>query len=271
MPEMSLTVRVSEIGIVRVSVGYSEPFATFSGRENTIFGGMTRWALATYLHICLYGPPRDRPYATSVHALTILNLVDAIASEGHGGALLFVDEENGTWEKAIDPFPYRFAEPDTTIPTTLSDEFLLLSARYVAETVMRASDDVSDELVRLILKRLTSSVWEESECVRRSARFAAADGAIVMTKALKIVGFGAKISAEAVVPSVCFYRPDTEAHERISLERCGGTRHQSAVRFVNAVRDAVALVISQDRHVSLLHWSEKLDAVAIVSNAQWMM
>jgi hypothetical protein len=53
------------------------------------------------------------------------------------------------------------------------------------------------------------------------------------------------------------------------LEDVGGTRHQSAARFTAANRDAVALVISQDRHLSVLSWDKALDAVAVVRNAEW--
>jgi hypothetical protein len=53
------------------------------------------------------------------------------------------------------------------------------------------------------------------------------------------------------------------------LEALGATRHQSAVRFVAANRKSVAIVVSQNRRLTVLRWDEPAQAVIAMSNADW--
>jgi len=53
------------------------------------------------------------------------------------------------------------------------------------------------------------------------------------------------------------------------LDDLGGMRHQSAARFVQANPRAVAVVVSQDRHVSVMNWEDPLESVCVIRNAEW--
>ena len=53
------------------------------------------------------------------------------------------------------------------------------------------------------------------------------------------------------------------------MKDLGGTRHQSAAQFVAGNRDAVAVVISQDRHMSVMHWGEAINLVAVIRSVEW--
>ena len=108
--------------------------------------------------------------------------------------------------------------------------------------------------------------------MRPTASLAKVDGAIVVTRDLKILGFGAKITTDAQV-QVAMFRPESGNQQVVlsRLEDTGGTRHQSAARFVSANKDSVAIVISQDGHVSVMHWDELNKLVAVVRNAEWWM
>lgn len=46
----------------------------------------------------------------------------------------------------------------------------------------------------------------------------------------------------------------------MTLEKLGGTRHQSAARFVAEQKDAVAFVVSQDGDVTAFAWEETDDS-----------
>ena len=93
---------------------------------------------------------------------------------------------------------------------------------------------------------------------------------MVVTQDLRVLGFGAKIAAGNVA-TVNIFLPLQGAQDIVPtpLERCGGTRHQSAARFVDANRDAVAVVVSQDRHLSVFSWDDTMDAVVMVRRAEW--
>lgn len=135
-----------------------------------------------------------------------------------------------------------------------------------------ASSSLSDEDKAIVRRALASPPWQPREAVRRIALQANCDGAIIVTKDLRVLGFGAKIVApgEGVTD---LYRldpiPGPQGLYSCSLEEFGGTRHQSAVKFVAANKDTVAIVISQDRRMSVLHWSNDHNCVMTVQHAEW--
>ena len=93
-----------------------------------------------------------------------------------------------------------------------------------------------------------------------------------MTRDMQLLGFGAKIEfrPDRGVP-VCEFKPTPGVQEVIGsrLEDLGGMRHQSAARFIMHNRDSVAIVVSQDRHVSVMNWEDELRSVCVVRNAEW--
>ena len=85
------------------------------------------------------------------------------------------------------------------------------------------------------------------ELARLLAALSAVDGAVVMTKHLEVLGFGAEISG-ALPPVRTVERaldPEGERTERETTDGVG-TRHRSAYRLCGALPGAVAVVVSQD-------------------------
>ena len=85
------------------------------------------------------------------------------------------------------------------------------------------------------------------------------DGALVLERYFRLVGFGGEILGENHVAQI--HRAlDLEA-ERSVVEAAdsSGTRHRAAYRFVNGTRDAIAVVVSQDGDVRFVaHHNGKL-------------
>jgi hypothetical protein len=100
---------------------------------------------------------------------------------------------------------------------------------------------------------------------RALAQFTSVDGATLITYDLDVIGFGIKLQPAlgSAEPSL-IYQIDPLDHEEwltpVTMERLGGTRHQSAVRFVADQKDAVAFVVSQDGNVTAFAWEEARDA-----------
>ena len=96
------------------------------------------------------------------------------------------------------------------------------------------------------------------------------DGAVVMTRDLRLLGFGAKIEFRpgSDVP-VNKFQAGNQLIVPSRLQDLGGMRHQSAARFIEANRNAVAIVVSQDRHVSVMNWDDTLNSVNVMRNAEW--
>ena len=97
-------------------------------------------------------------------------------------------------------------------------------------------------------------------CIHTIGRLTAVDGAVVLTRELKVVGFGAKILARGDPPSALWVsRPEsgeglgTEVQE---TELTGGMRHRSAAQFVQDNPTSIALVASQDGRITVFHSAE---------------
>ena len=114
------------------------------------------------------------------------------------------------------------------------------------------------------LRRCTGS----PKVCRPIARLAAIDGAVVLSDQLDILGFGAMISV-GLVPDLYLVQPWPQDPVKMHIEVAGGTRHQSAVRFVGHHHGSLALVISHDGHLSLAYWSPKHLGVLLEKNAEW--
>jgi hypothetical protein len=126
------------------------------------------------------------------------------------------------------------------------------------------------------LSSQTKPDWFSKDEIDAVASLAGVDGAIVMTRELAILGFGAKINVPAEnVANIKWHQflpiPGRQEVLESTLEDLGGTRHQSSAKFVGVNRDSVAFVISQDRHMKLMHWDSGLEAVVVTRNAQWWL
>ena len=97
------------------------------------------------------------------------------------------------------------------------------------------------------------------------------DGAVVMTTGLDLLGFGGEIAGDLPeVPRVMRAR-DLAGVDRewVRTDRVG-TRHRSAYRLCHTVRDALAVVVSQDGGLRFIRWHK--DAVTYweqVATAPW--
>ncbi len=83
------------------------------------------------------------------------------------------------------------------------------------------------------------------------------DGAVVFTEAFELLGFGAMISVGLKRVKTVVRALDIEGIQREPVNsETFGARHRSVFRFCNAVHEAIAIVISQDRLVCFVKWKE---------------
>jgi len=269
-----VTIDISEPGTVRIGIGPYQPFAVLNGQSKLIIEG-SHIDLAVHLQRVSRNalPVNDMMETQAVwqECLALANLARMIVADGHGGIILIVPDETGAWLESLNPFAYRFNTPDTTVRDAIRLELKDGVAR--AEMVQRLwASTVPDDLKMLITNALAQRFGGFNNGVRPTASLARVDGAIVVTRELRVLGFGAKIAVkDDAAPRVCMFRPEPGQQSVVAspLEDLGGTRHQSTARFIAAHKDAVAVVISQDRYMSLLHWDASIDSVAVIRNAEW--
>jgi len=268
----TVTIEVSMPGIVRIGVGPFQPYAVLDGRSNPIIAGTHIDLAAHFQRILRKSPPTADildSQAVWRECLVLRVLARMITDDGHGGTVLIVPSENGAWSESLNSFGYRFATPNTTIRDGIRKE--LEEAQAKGELLQRLWQSVPDDLKNSILGVMTPRPWYYEQDVRAVASLAGVDGAIVMTRDMQVLGFGAKIAtgAAGMMRAIAFQGGANEPSMHDCLESLGGTRHQSAARFVAANADAVAIVVSHDRHLSVMHWGQADEAVVVVRNVEW--
>jgi len=104
------------------------------------------------------------------------------------------------------------------------------------------------------LSRMDEALFEVAHLVADLARV---DGTVLMTDALEVLGFGVEIAGSLPEILRVARAHDLEGAERewVRTDRVG-TRHRSAYRLCQAVRDALALVVSQDGDLRFIRWHD---------------
>lgn len=102
------------------------------------------------------------------------------------------------------------------------------------------------------------------------AHLANHDGALVITKGLGLVSAGSKIAVEDSPPTVLQMIPTNPVQKKlVPPAELGGTRHQSACRFVWKYREAVAFVVSSDGPVTVMHFDG--EQVVATKHFEWLL
>jgi hypothetical protein len=272
----TVTIDIWEPGTVRVGVGPFRPFAVLDGRANPSIIAGTPIDLADYLRRTLSKtlPAEDILETQAVwrECLALRDLAQMISADGHGGIVLIVPGETGTWSNSLLPFAYRFASADTRIRDAIRRE--LNEVQKQGEDLQQLSaTELEDGLKSSIMFAMISPRQNDiARNIQAVASLAGVDGAIVITRDLQLLGFGAKIAVRnKKPPQVCMFRPGPGNQDigLSKLEDLGGTRHQSAARFAAANVDTAAIVVSQDRHISVMHWDSSIKSVKVLRNAEW--
>lgn len=134
----------------------------------------------------------------------------------------------------------------------------------IVAPVVYATDRPFDELRRRAADLVDGAATKKpraqfARAVDAVAGLTAVDGATVMTDALEVVGFGAKIAmreSDGILDSVLVLEPvEGAAPVREHPSALGGTRHLSAAQFVHDQRDSIAFVASQDGRFTVFSWS----------------
>jgi hypothetical protein len=240
-----------------------------SGGKATLVGGASlAHELQRRLHKRM--PPDDLVETQAVRreCLALAALVRTLLEQGHGGTIVFVPTEDGLWRKSLS-FAFRFEKPNFILRNAVRGEIEQEQERNAVWMRLQQSP-MSDDLKAETTKLLPGYTPAHEGALAHVASLGAVDGALVLTPDLRVLGFGAKLGANEV-PKLVIGGPEPgrQRMEQSAIEQAGGTRHQSAIRFIGAHHDCVAVVVSHDRHVSFMFWSNDLEAVVQVRNAHW--
>ena len=206
--------------------------------------------------------PLDENLSRLLAQQVMKRLIATVQAAGHGGTLLIVppdcaaavlegDDHLRLKYGFVDEEPRsRFRTLMIRLMNTMAD---IGGQQSVADPPVVAWQHY-EQMHQRRLSNLDEGFFEMAHLI---AGLAAVDGAVVLTKRMELLGFGAEIGGSLLdVPDVA-RALDVEG-EQFEIEPTTdvGTRHRSAYRLCHAVQDALAIVISQDGEVRFVAWKD---------------
>lgn len=192
----------------------------------------------------------------------VRRLISVMSSARHGGTVIFVPAaltEELSAENRYVAIKYEFAEDE---PRSRLRAFVVRTMNVLAETHGRrvgkeqkpvgwTEYETSNDRK---LAEFEEAIYEVAHLI---AALAAVDGAAVITKRFELLGFGAEISGKLPEVRTVARALDVEG-KRIVQENIEGvgTRHRSAYRLCSELKEAVAVVISQDGGARFVKWKD---------------
>ncbi len=169
----------------------------------------------------------------------------------HGGTLLFVPEDvTHEDSRLLSRVALKYVLPSTQPQNALVSAMASrLKHNALAEKLQNRRSVKAEEL-----ELLDVLAWDQRNCedaARDASRFIASltsvDGAVVLTDTLRIIGFGAEVTASFSGVDKVQIAHTTEAIETKDVQFSEyGTRHRSAFRFVACMEPSVGFIMSQD-------------------------
>ena len=209
--------------------------------------------------------------ATATAAL-LLMIIDAVRRQGNGGTVLIVPSSQSRWMESVEPArtPLSRYPGISDIRRDLIHEAKNRPQSSETEQVLHCAD-----VERFLTgDRVSDPAWRTIETV---GQLSAVDGALIVTKTLDLLTFGAKIKdlrgaaqseASEDIQYVQQAVPLSGNRAWNSLTAIGGTRHRSAHQFVRANKSSLALVASHDGPISLMAFDEVENAVLMTRHLE---
>ncbi len=188
-------------------------------------------------------------------------IISYVRNSGHGGTILVIPPQ--MVEQVFEENPYLNIEYRVTDEATRKrfQTLLVNLMNTLAEVYGRKANKGKpvgwDEYVASNEESLALQDEAVFDLAHLFADLTLVDGAVVFTNAFELLGFGAMISVGLKGVKTVARALDVEGLQREQVNSGSfGARHRSAFRFCNAVHEALAIVVSQDRLVRFVKWKE---------------
>nr|WP_197455493.1 diadenylate cyclase [Stieleria neptunia] len=191
-------------------------------------------AISSLKSDAVWGPHEERPEFPNGVMLTFLcSAIRTIENGGHGGTILVLPTAHDA--KCIDVRFPALSNDLTTLVRRFGEASLLAAKEGFSTTSPLSPSMVSEHDMMSTLEAFGVAFAKLANC----------DGAIVMTRDARLLGFGGIIQSPA--PALCRTQP----------RQARGARHTSAQWLCESVPNSIALVVSADRGITLIHSLER--------------
>ncbi len=191
----------------------------------------------------------------------VRRIISSVRNSGHGGTILVVPPE--TVDHVYEENSYLSIEYKVTDEAARKrfQNLVIDLMNTLAEVYGRKAGTGKtvgwDEYVASNEESLALCDEAVFDLASFFADLTSVDGAVVFTEAFELLGFGAMISGGLKGMRTVARALDIEGTEKEQVYSGSfGARHRSVFRFCNAVHDAIAIVVSQDRVVRFVKWKE---------------
>lgn len=220
----------------------------FAGNRHKFVERLMECCLPSSLDAACYGK-----LAHWISLQFVKRIVNLVRTSGHGGSLVFLPEVQDDHEPAMnwidckytiasDPAGVRFGTLIEAIIRRIGELCEEGSSFEQAWSVFRDSSDPE-------LDRLEEAFFE---LARLLSDLMQVDGALVLDKRVRLIGFGGEIRVDRNVLMVGLAQ-DLEGKTVVPWNVQGdGTRHRSVYRLCSVEPEAVGFVISQDSQVRMI-------------------
>jgi hypothetical protein len=195
--------------------------------------------------------PADDEGLSFAHQSFIESVLLYTAELKHGGTLLFVPEEiTHDDSRLLSRVSIKYVLPSTRPRDALVSAMAArLRHNTFAEKLQNRRTVKVGELEQL--NALAEDQHSHEDVARDAARFVASltsvDGAVVLTDTLRIIGFGAEVTASFSAGDKVHVAHTAEVTKTKEVRFAEyGTRHRSAFRFVASMEPSVGFIMSQD-------------------------
>lgn len=189
---------------------------------------------------------------------------------GEGGAVLLVKDKE-SWKSSIrTPVLYELSDADS------GEQFPQIFKKYEVwqDMVIKANADVHipENEKHAVRDKLGLANIEARLALNNIANLTRVDGAMIIGEDLTVLAFGAKIRTENKnLSQIIVEEPFGETPTELPIAEIGGTRHQSAAHFVSNQHDSLAVVVSEDRRISIFSWDQAREAVVQLKNIEFIV
>lgn len=175
---------------------------------------------------------------------------------GYGGTVLLVNSSNLDWNTSLKhPIQYQIQGPISNF------QFPQIKRKYdVWEEVGKNANlnlQHTNSEKAAFRDKIGLSVGEARRAIENIATMTRVDGAVILDEDFSLSAFGVKIQVDSTNISDILVRDTfSDSANRKPIAVCGGMRHQSAISFISEQHDCVAVVVSEDKRISIFYWDE---------------
>ena len=183
----------------------------------------------------------------------VKRVVTLVRTSGHGGTLIFLPDDEEGMEVANNWIDCKYS----AIPGDSGLRFRRLLQSIIRRVGELCGPDSSVEDAWEVFRNSTDHELDRLEeaffeLARLFSDLMQVDGALILDKRVRLIGFGGEIRVDRNVLQVG-QAHDLEGHHITPWNvQNDGTRHRSVYRLCSVEPEAIGVVISQDSHVRLI-------------------